>query len=194
MYKFDTHSFLEKTSGLGETASRLFNSVFRHPAFGHMFKGTNLDPSSGLLGNALQSMERSGVTDQQARQLLDVVTQITRSLNSLDASHGCRSIPENIVEILNEIHNDTGLMRMSVDVPAENQIILDLFDYRMPQFSRLYDAYIMKHSDPIGNVDKKKRQFAGKCLSILFRSTLDLYRRVQATTGSAPGSDRDICL
>lgn len=193
MYRFDTKSFMNKRAGIGDVASRLFHSVVQHPGFAHMFKGTNLDPSGGLFANALQSLENSGVTDKEARQLADVVQTMIREMRSTDVSKGCAELSGSMRELVNDIHADPSLMSKTLADSGERKLVINLFDYRFPTFGRLYNAYITKHTSATGVVEKRHMNFADKCLLALFRASVDLYVNLQRVTGVRSGSGRDIC-
>ncbi len=192
MKKIETNSYIQRQAGIGGAVSRLFDSVTTHPAFGHMFRGTNLDPSSGLLGAVTNYLEGTGAMDKEARNLAAISDKMVGQLGSLKAATSCNGLPDVVKELMNDINNDHALLMMTASNPVERNRLLQLFDYRFNSFARAYSTYIHKHGNEIGVVDKKAQAFANKCLDTVSRSAFDLFHRLENSFGPFTQGN-DIC-
>lgn len=188
MRKIETDSYIHRQAGASNPISRIFDAVTSHPAFGQVFKGTNLDPSSGLFGVVTNYLESTGITDKDARNLAAIADKMARQFSSLKPN--CDELPNAVKEIINEINNDHGILTMTAKNPRDRSRLLQLFDYRFNAFSRSYWAYIGKHNNEVGVVDKKAQDFGNKCVDTVARAAFDLFHRLENSLGPfTQGSD-----
>ena len=190
MKKIETDSYMQRQAGIGSAAARLFDTVTTHPAFGHMFRGTNLDPASGLLGVVTNYLESTGITDKDARSLATIADKMAGQFSSLEAKRLCDGLSDVVKELMNDINADHALLSMTASNPKERVRLLQLFDYRFSTFSRAYVTYINKYGNEVGIVDKKAQDFGSKCIDTVARSAFNLFHRLENKFGPfTQGSD-----
>lgn len=186
MIKMSTDSYAKKQAGMFDALSRGFHNVVTSPAFGHIFKGTNLDPSSGLLGTVMNYLEETGITDKDARSLAAISDKMASQFRSLKASSNCDDLPEIVRELMNDISADHSILNMTASNRSNRVVLIGLFDYKFGPFARAYHSYMNKHSNEVGSVDKKALEFGNRCLDTVARSAFDLYHRLDGVLGPIP--------
>jgi hypothetical protein len=196
MKKIMSQSYMEKhATGFMDMLSRGYEkalNVTKHPLFKGTFKGTSAD---NLLNVSTELTEHMGVTDKEYRMLDQASIEIANSIKKIQAQPRCDHMPEIVVDLLNEMHNNypnLDSLFMS-NRRAWRRAMDDLFGYQWSAWTRQIHNYLNKHSNSLGAVDNKVRENTDRCMRMVQQAAYDLYERMQVARGGMVPPNADIC-
>lgn len=190
MREFSTKSYLDKKAGLSDIFSRGYDMLSRatkHEAWKDLTRGSPLDPTRGALGVAMNFMEQTGFTDQQARNLINEAKELSREISRVDPS--CDSLSSMLKDIVNYLYDNPSMeSEFNSSRRSWRSQFRSLFDYRFSSWNRAYNEFLGKHTNGVGITDKKARDLADQAMKIIFDSAINLRQRVEQEVARTHGT------